>query len=459
MSRRYTMKEVQEIAEVKGGKCLSNEYKSKHSSLNWSCAKGHQWAASFHSIQRRSWCPTCARGQGAIRRRRYTLQDLQTVAKRKKGTCLSTEYVSSRKKYLWVCEQEHTWEASFQDIKKGHWCSVCSGSARHSIEFMKQLALDRGGLCLSDNYLNNKSALLWQCANGHTFKKIYNSITSGQWCPYCKYTTEDKCRFALTQLTGYSFNKDRKLIKGYEIDGYSPVLKLGFEYHGSQHYHADNVFIKNKKQYMRNIKRDQTVRNFFMSNGLNLIEIPYFEINNSDERLVQYLVVCLTSIDIPVKNQTVNFATFYTSIPEYQRKYIEYQRLAETKGGKLISTEYRGAQVPHLWECKEGHQWPAKPNTISNNHWCPQCYGNTRKSLFHMQELARSKGGHCLSTEYKGMNVPHEWECKKGHRWFTRPASIAHSNTWCRTCWYEELRKNKNNTDGRFTKRESNYLE
>ena len=51
-----------------------------------------------------------------------------------------------------------------------------------------------------------------------------------------------------------------------------------------------------------------------------------------------------------------------------------------------------------------------------------------------MQEYAKSHDGVCLSTEYKGLNHPLKWQCKKGHMWNTTPGGMIFQNSWCKKC-------------------------
>ena len=57
------------------------------------------------------------------------------------------------------------------------------------------------------------------------------------------------------------------------------------------------------------------------------------------------------------------------------QKLIELQKLALSRGGKLVSSEYNGANNLLEWECAQGHRWTAKPSHISGKSqtWCRQC--------------------------------------------------------------------------------------
>ncbi|MCP4898302.1 MAG: hypothetical protein GY906_15115, partial [bacterium] len=40
-------------------------------------------------------------------------------------------------------------------------------------------------------------------------------------------------------------------------------------------------------------------------------------------------------------------------------------------GGKCLSDTYINTHTKLLWECKQGHQWEAKPSNIKSGRWCP----------------------------------------------------------------------------------------
>jgi hypothetical protein len=60
--RKYTIADMCAIAESRGGKCLSHEYKTIDAKLRWQCERGHEWEATSHNVlHNNSWCPVCAR--------------------------------------------------------------------------------------------------------------------------------------------------------------------------------------------------------------------------------------------------------------------------------------------------------------------------------------------------------------------------------------------------------------
>ena len=56
--------------------------------------------------------------------------------------------------------------------------------------------------------------------------------------------------------------------------------------------------------------------------------------------------------------------------------------IARRRGGKCLTVEYLGFQVPIEWECSEGHQWQATINNVKNHgSWCPHCRINVGEEI------------------------------------------------------------------------------
>lgn len=55
--------------------------------------------------------------------------------------------------------------------------------------------------------------------------------------------------------------------------------------------------------------------------------------------------------------------------------------------------------------CK--HKWTATLNNIKNGkRWCPHCTVNRPLTIKNAKQLAHSKNGLCISTEYINVNTP-----------------------------------------------------
>jgi len=51
---------------------------------------------------------------------------------------------------------------------------------------MQQFAKRKGGKCLSEEYINAKTKLEWECRKGHRWFATPDNVTRGTWCPICR---------------------------------------------------------------------------------------------------------------------------------------------------------------------------------------------------------------------------------------------------------------------------------
>ena len=176
---KTNLNKMNELAAKKGGKCLSEKYIDSSTKLSWECSEFHSWKATPDTIKRGRWCPECSGSK------QLTIEGVQELAIERGGKCLSDEYDNSSTKLRWECSERHVWKAALDSIKQGSWCPECSGSQNLTIEEMQEVAVERGGQCLSDEYINTTANLRWQCAEHHKWEAAPDSITQGSWCPEC----------------------------------------------------------------------------------------------------------------------------------------------------------------------------------------------------------------------------------------------------------------------------------
>jgi predicted nucleic acid-binding Zn-ribbon protein len=54
-----------------------------------------------------------------------------------------------------------------------------------NIEHCQKIAAEKGGECLSLDYKNSQTRVLWRCNCGHEWEAIPNNVIRGSWCPRC----------------------------------------------------------------------------------------------------------------------------------------------------------------------------------------------------------------------------------------------------------------------------------
>ncbi len=198
-ARPLGIEEMQEIAESKGGRCLSTVYKNANTKLEWECSNGHRWYANPGSVKSGSWCYLCSNS------RPLTIEEMQEIAKSKGGRCLSNNYLNAVTHLEWECELGHKWLSTPANIKKGSWCPSCNPTRSLSIENFKTIAELEGGKCLSEKYVNNFHKLLFECSKGHQWEIRGSNILEGAWCAKCAHI----------ELRKYSLEQMKKIAKSH----------------------------------------------------------------------------------------------------------------------------------------------------------------------------------------------------------------------------------------------------
>jgi hypothetical protein len=357
--------ELQAIAESRGGQCLATEFCGSRKPLKFACGKGHEWQAVAHSIRRGTWCPVCA---GRVEK---TLSDAMRLAESRSGQCLALELNGVMAKVLWQCVRGHQWRAAYNNISSGSWCPKC---ARGSLTFaeLQSVAASKGGAILSPttDYKNGQSLLRMRCVEGHGWEMRAGPLGKGNWCRQC---AANKIRVPIEVIQRYAESRGGRLLteKLSTRKGKSWVYFECAKGHGWRG--VGNAVVKSKSWC----------------------------------RTCRY---------------------------EGERHTIEEMRtLAEAKGGECLSKEYKTAISKLQWRCAAGHLWQTTPAIVMGGTWCVKCTSPTVNSLEKLDELARERGGRVLSRRYVNSVTKMEFVCKRGHRWNAVPASVA-DGKWCRKC-------------------------
>lgn len=186
--RKWSLEDFIQIAESKGGKCLSESFTSVDKRLQFECEEGHQWTPIARTVVRGTWCQKCAgKLLGEKRKNTSALEEFRTIARKRGGECLAEEYKNAKSGVRMLCAEGHEWDAILSNLRAGNWCPKCArAKTKLSISVPQGLAIAKGGKCLSNIYINLTSPLEWECQEGHTWKTpLYRIKDQNRWCPEC----------------------------------------------------------------------------------------------------------------------------------------------------------------------------------------------------------------------------------------------------------------------------------
>lgn len=297
------------------------------------------------------------------------LTSCKEFARSKGGDCLSSEYKNTSTKMIWRCKFGHEWKSiPINVMYKNKWCPICAGNAHLKNEDAQNLAKSKGGKCLTIGPIKSALKLKWKCQFGHEWNATYNNIQQGSWCPYClNLFGETVVRLYFEKYFGRKFPKIRPVwLNGLELDGYNEHLSIAFEYNGPQHYDCNSPF------YDESIKlRDNQKLDYCNNLGIKLINIDYIPKNNI-QSFIDGISNALSRHGFEQKDVMIDLL----EVNPY--KVNQCKELAKDHNGECLSNEYLGYDNKMHWRCKFGHEWFTTMYLVQKGHWCPKCSRSKR---------------------------------------------------------------------------------
>lgn len=235
------------------------------------------------------------------------------AATRKGGTFVSGVYLGKASLHRWQCAKGHDWSALFDSVVKfGRWCAACK--QQKMVEDASRIATTHGGRFLSlGKSLGACTATDWECSKGHRWTTRYSRVvTEGCWCKRCKMMRKD----------------------------------------------TDDLVLHARK-------------------------------------------------------------------------------VAGARGGKFVTGQYLGQAEPHVWECDQGHRFERPFHYVLKlGSWCTTCKeaASGPQAMFaQAKEYAAACDGWLLSRRYRPAR-PLSWRCAAGHRWQGKFTDVVTARKWCAEC-------------------------
>lgn len=446
-----TINKVDKLARKKGGQCLSKTYRGANYPLKFRCNKGHKWVATPNGlIYRGRWCATCAKNV------RLDIKVAQTEARKHGGKCLSKYYKNKDQTLLWECAEGHRWETSLGLVRnRGTWCAKCRLAAagkrrRLTIALIQNIARERGGRFLSNEYSGNSIPYFWRCAHGHEWKATVSGIRGGSWCPECASGYSERCvRICFQTLFGRPFPKTRPVWlraengRLLELDGYNKKLRLAFEHQGKQHsVYLRKYFGGKRSLFKRRLSLDKLKKRLCRKNRVRLICIPQLETDLKINDLKGFVLKRCKALGVSVRAFPIQKNVDYA--PAFRPLKTDWlQRLRDScksQQGSCLSKTWLGWRSKYHFRCSRGHLWKTTPQSLlRDKSWCRRCHLKDTNFLKttpqQARDFARKKAGKFLdyNKPYKGSLHRYWWECADGHKWHTTFTHLK-GGTWCPYC-------------------------
>lgn len=114
------------------------------------------------------------------------LEAMRRIAEAWDGECLSSEYRNSCTPLVFRCREQHTFSRIADKILYGYFCSICDSRPVKKLRYWQDWASSRGWTCLSTTYVNRTTPLRWRCSRGHEWTITGNSLKQTPVCPTCQ---------------------------------------------------------------------------------------------------------------------------------------------------------------------------------------------------------------------------------------------------------------------------------
>jgi hypothetical protein len=374
------------------------------------------------------------------------IRDMQVVAAQRGGECISENYVNSITPLEWKCAQGHRWSARPSNIRSGSWCPHCSPNATGLLgeevllDRCKRLAESRGGRCLSEAYSTARSHLTWECVSGHVWEATPDNIKRGKWCPVCSKRAIQKAKVKYTTEACFDYARAR----GGRILEFADTDRSHWMWECKQghRWQASPSQVVGAQTWCKRCltfeAREREVRQSLQLRGIGVVSGSF---RNARSRLS---LECCKGHHWETSLASVWFAKSGCPICVGNATHsLQYaMAVAESKGGRCLSSIYDNARTRLLWECREGHQWRATLGGVAGGRsgsgsWCPQCSRANTPHKFTRADavrLAEARGGKFLSAQMATVLKTYKWQCANGHVWNATFSSIFNSGTWCPSC-------------------------
>ncbi|WP_322062937.1 zinc-ribbon domain-containing protein [Paraburkholderia sp. J63] len=299
-----------------GWRCLTSTWRGYQTRYEFACVQGHRFERHAATVFYQAEAPACRGCEADTIRDRWMAMLVQHG-----GELVDGRFTGLLDRYRLRCAKGHEWEAQGRKISEGSWCPRCAAQSTgarlldgEGLAKLQAAAQEKGGRCLSTDYLGSKACYEWQYAPGHRWQSSGSHILQGHWCPQCA---------AAQRGLG------RRRADGLE------ALHAAARQHGGEC--LETAFVGTRALYRFRCAAGHEWK---------------------------------TSANLVLKGHWCSECAW-----QKQRLPMDaMQQLAASRGGRCLSEASLGAHRKLTWECHRGHVWSATPASVYHGgSWCPSC--------------------------------------------------------------------------------------
>lgn len=227
--------------------------------------------------------------------RKITDEELKEMVENEKGYVFHSSYTKGKgKRYMTItCPNGHTYDKRMDGWKNGERCKECQRLTQDEV----RSRIEKEGYKLLSEYKSYHEKILVQCSNGREpYEVQLANFDCGKRCPYCSnnFKGENKIMDFLRNnniefIPQYIY-EECKYIQPMPFDFYLPKYNLCIEYDGEQHFKPISFggsYTKEELEERFKIRKlkDEIKNTYCKEHNIDLLRIPYYDINKIEEIL------------------------------------------------------------------------------------------------------------------------------------------------------------------------------
>ena len=290
---------VNELKEINDKIKIVGQYIGARNLIDCECLIcGHKWSSLPTNLLRNHGCPNCDR----LNRIKSKKEVYDFIEEEMPYVLLLDDFIlreDNVKAYCTLCNYE--WTTTPSELMQGKGCYHCGNKSKGeklrftNDEFIKKLKEINPYIQPLEKYITSHDRLSVQCLTcGHKWNPKPNNLFNGHGCPNCSSSFGERQVSIWLDNNKIKYESQKKysdlLGTGNGLlsyDFYLPQYNLLIEYQGE--FHDGTASQQTLEEFEIQKEHDQRKREYAKSHSIDLLEIWYWDFDNIEDILYNYL--------------------------------------------------------------------------------------------------------------------------------------------------------------------------
>lgn len=339
--------------------------------------------------------------------KRYTYEYVKQYFEDNGCELLEDNYIHSKIKMKYICKCGNESGIRFCEFVSGQRCMECSGTGKHTYEFVKKTFKEKGCVLLVEekDYKCGIQSLKYICKCGTERNVHFNQFKNREGCRICSGKEKHSQEYIANIYKENNFIQLEKYTDSYTL--MKCICRCGNE---------TAIRISDLKNGVGCAKCGgnekltyEYVKNFFEKEGCILLESKYINTNTK----MKYICNC-------GKESSVFFNDFKDgtrcmTCGGYEKFTYEYvKKCFEEINYTLLEEMYVNCLTPMRYICNQGHERKIRFDQFNNGIRCAKCSGVEKYTYEYVKDFFEKEKCKLLEDHYDNANTRMKYICVCG---------------------------------------------